>query len=424
VTARATALMAAALGLLALALATRRAELAWMATPLLTALAWAALRAPRREEAQLEARRLVRRAPGGGIAVTATVRNTSARRLHLRLEELAHPAPPVERGAPAGRFVLGPGEQAALRYAFAAPRGRFAWTGLRAAASDPLGLLEASSVLDAPGALHVLPDAPRLRALALRPGRTLPSPGSIPARVGGSGTELHGVREYRVGDALRRVDWRRVARHPGGLFSKEFEQERIADVGLVLDGRAIPRAGPGALDVFEHGLRATASLASTFVRQGNRVSLLVLGEAEARVFPGAGRVHLRRLLACLAAARPTAFATAAPRSGGRELARLFPAGAVVFAVTPLTAGDPTLLLRLRAGGRQVVVVSPDPVALGAPALPRDAVAALALRAARIERQLGLRALAQLRMTVVDWQVERPLHPLLREALRPARGGRA
>jgi uncharacterized protein (DUF58 family) len=421
VTGRATTLLAATLALLGLGLALRRAEVTWMAAPLLTALAAALLRAPRRAEVRLEARRRVQRAADGALEVSVAVRNVGARPLHLRLEDLAQVAVPLDRGAAWGRFVVGPGEEAELRYAFRAPRGRFAWSGVRATASDPLGLVAETFALEAAGELHVLPDAPRLRPLALRPGRTLPTPGAIPARVGGGGTEFLGVREYQVGDALRWLDWRRVARHPGELFTKEFERERIADVGLVLDGRDIPRGEGGDGALFEHAVRATASLAATFLRQGNRVSLLVLGEKEARVYPGAGRVHLRQLLARLAEARPATMASL--RAGWPTLARLFPAGAVVFAVTPLTAQDPSLLLRLRTGGRRVVVVSPDPIAHCAPAAAGDDVARLARRAARIERQLALRTLAQLRLTVVDWQVDRPLYPLLRGALRPARGGR-
>ena len=52
-----------------------------------------------------------------------------------------------------------------------------------------------------------------------------------------------GVREYQMGDSLRHINWkiaaRRMiaARQAQELFTNEFEQERIADVGLILDAR-------------------------------------------------------------------------------------------------------------------------------------------------------------------------------------------
>jgi len=51
--------------------------------------------------------------------------------------------------------------------------------------------------------------------------------GSIPARLGGSGTDFFGVREYHPGDSLRSLDWRLTARHPRQFFTKEFEQEEM-----------------------------------------------------------------------------------------------------------------------------------------------------------------------------------------------------
>jgi uncharacterized protein (DUF58 family) len=423
---RATTLLALVYGLLFASVATRRSEVAWMAAPLLTTLLLAFWRAPRREGIHLGARRHVERDRRGGVEVTVKLRNEGASPLHLRLEDSPQPAVAIEEGATAIEALLRGGEEATLRYAFRVPRGRFVWTGVKAVAADPLGLVEERLEIAAPGEIHVHPEAARFRPLPLQPGRTLPSPGSIPARVGGSGTEFFGVREYHVGDALRWIDWRLTARHRGKLFTKEFEQEQIADVGLVLDSRtvvdesAVDESAEGE-SVFEHALRATASLATTFLRQGNRVSLLVLGESDARVFPGSGRVQLQRILSCLAGARTRPVASLL--DPGHSFARMFPARSVVIVLTPLLLDDSPLLLRLRAHGRQVVVVSPDAVELRAAVLPADLVGRLALRAARVERRLVLRALSQLRIPVVDWHVDRPLYPLVRAALRPGRGGR-
>lgn len=417
---KAATLLALVYALLCAALATRRAEVAWMAVPLLTTLFAGYLRASRAGPARLSAQRRIDRDRGGGIQVSVTVRNEGARRVHLRLEDGPQPAVAAETGSAALETALAAGGEATLEYGFRVPRGRFVWGGVRAVAGDPLGLVEERLEVAAPGEVHVHPEAVRFRPLPLQPGRTLPSPGSIPARVGGSGTEFFGVREYHVGDALRWIDWRSTARHRGKLFTKEFEQEQIADVGLVLDGRTVVEAEQDGESLCEHGVRATASLATTFLRQGNRVGLLVLDETDARVFPGCGRVHLQRILSCLAGVRGRPLAPL--RDPGHSFARMFPARSIVIVLSPLLLDDTPLLLRLRAHGRRVVVVSPDAIEFHAAAMPRDAVGRLALRAARVERRLVLRAVSQLRIPVVDWQVDRPLYPLVRAALRPRRGG--
>lgn len=406
--------------LLCVALATRRAEVAWMAAPLLTTLLLGQVRAWRAGAARLTAQRRIDRSRAGDIDVSVTVHNQGASTLHLRLEDAPEPPVRIDDGATVLEAVLSPGQQAELRYGFRVPRGRFVWAGVRAVAGDALQLVEERLELPAPGELHVHPEAVRFRPLPLQPGRTLPSPGSIPARVGGSGTEFFGVREYHVGDALRWIDWRLTARHRGKLFTKEFEQEQIADVGLVLDGRTVVEDEVAGESLCEHGVRATASLATTFLRQGNRVGLLVLGESDARVFPGCGRIHRERILSCLAGVRGRAVAPL--RDPGHSLARMFPARSIVIVLTPLLLDDTALLLRLRAHGRRVVVVSPDAIEFRAPAFPTDPVGRLAVRAARVERQLALRAVSRLQIPVVDWRVDRPLYPLIRAALRPSRGG--
>jgi len=424
---RALTLAALVFGLFFAAVATRRPEVAWLAAPLLTLLAAGALRAPDPEAIRLVAQRRVERSADGSVRVRVAVSNQGAAPLHVRLLDGPRPAVRVTEGARRLCTVLSPAEEVVLEYGFRVLRGRFVWSAVQAVVTDPLGLAEAAAELPSPAEFHVHPELVRFRPLPLQPRRTLPAPGSVAARVGGGGTEFFGVREYQVGDSLRWLDWRLTARHPGRLFTREFEQEQIADVGLVLDARVGAEQGPGeeghapaTESLFEHAVRATASLAEIFLRQGHRVSLLVLGETEVRVFPAFGRIQLKRILSCLAGVHPHGEA-----GGGhaRSLARMFPARSLLLVLSPLAFDDAPLFHRLKGHGRQVVVVCPDAIDFHAGAVGRDPVGQLALRAARVERQLGLRAVAQLRIPVVDWQVSQPLYPLIRTALRPARGQR-
>ncbi len=420
-TSRAATLLVMLFAILAVALVTRRGEVAWMALPALGLLAAGLARSPGAGGLRLRAERKVERSAAGSVEVLVRVRNEGAAAVQLRLRDGPSPAVATSRGATCLRTLLRPGEEASLEYAFTVPRGRFSWSSVAAVATDPLQLAEAALELPAPAELHVHPELKRFRPLPLQPRRTLPSPGSIPARTGGSGTEFWGVREYQLGDPLRRLDWRLAARHPGQLFTREYEQEQLADVGLVLDVRTPAPLRPGEEGLLEHSVGAAASLAEAFLRQGHRVSLLLLGVPEVRVFPGFGRVQLQKILGCLAGARPLHGAAGSALGGG--IARLFPARSLLVVLSPLAAADPGMLHQLKGHGRQVVLVSPDPIDFHARPRPRDELGRLALRAARVERQLGLRAIAQLRVAVVDWRVDEPLYPLVRGALRPARGQR-
>jgi uncharacterized protein (DUF58 family) len=418
------ALLVLAYMLLFVALASRRGEVAWMAAPLLTYAIVGVLRAPRPRGIRLQATRRVTCDPSGKVEVALSVRNDGEILLPLvELRDSLAPGMAIEDGLTSTRMRLAPGEEAELRYTFCASRGRFSWTSVEAIVSDPLGMTSEHSAVPAPGEVHVHPEHARFRSLPLRPRWTLPSPGPIPARVGGSGIEFFGVREYQVGDPLRWLDWRLAARHPGRLFTKEFEREQVADIGLLLDARADADDRVGEESLFEHTVRAAASLAEVFLRQGHRASLLVLSEPGARVLPGFGRVHLQRILSCLAGVQVCAdhLSPVSPALE-RSASRSFPAHSLVLFLSPCAIDDRPLLRQLTAEGKQVVLISPDTVDFHCRRPPADPVGRLAVRAARIERQLRLRAVAPLRVGVVDWQVSRPLYPLLCAALRPSRGG--
>jgi uncharacterized protein (DUF58 family) len=246
------------------------------------------------------------------------------------------------------------------------------------------------------------------------------SPGSIPARLGGSGTDFFGVREYHPGDPLRTLDWRLTARHPRKFFTKEFEQEEIAEIGLILDGRQKTDQQVGQRSLFEYSVGATASLAEMFLHQGHRVSLLVFGMTMLTAFPGYGKTQLHRIMSCLSKAK---IETETQTLGSLNFIpiRMFPSHSLIIVISSLTATDKSLFQRLRAYGYQALLVSPDPIDFANPTLAQDSTNQLAIRAANIERRLLLNEVSQLQIPVIDWHVSQPLFPLVRNAMSRSRG---
>jgi uncharacterized protein (DUF58 family) len=296
-------------------------------------------------------------------------------------------------------------------------RGRareFRLEEVRAVVSDPFGLIETGLELPAEGEVQVHPELNKFRPFPLRPQRTLPSAGSIPAHRGGSGTQFWGIREYHPGDPLRRLDWRLTARHPRKFFTKEFEQEEIADIGLILDARRKTDLRAGDDSLFEHSARAAASLAEVFLRQGNRVSLLIYGKPVVKLFPGYGKVQLHQILHTLA--QTTTESDAGLDSLQYLPVQMFSSHSLILILSPLAPNDWQLFPRLRAYGYQVLLISPDPFDYAQRMLPADPATRLASRLARIERQLELSKITQLWIPVIDWQIRHPLYPLVRNAL--------
>ena len=297
--------------------------------------------------------------------IRLTVTNLGGDLEELALEDVVPPALKIVSGSPHHLISLSKAETFAFEYEVQGPRGAYPFERLSVEAGDHLGLLRLRKDIRTPGQLSVFPLLPRIREVRIRPRRTRVYAGTIPARVGGAGVEFFGVRPYLPGDPPRRVNWHASARHRDELYSNEFQQERVADVAIVLDGRersnlyvgwatrslSIPSWLPGAWQT-PCCSRAIAS------------GLLVYSQYLQWTLPGYGKIQRERILHALARAAPGAsqifeglqYLPSAPLPCGvadhpREPAhrrRLFHAGPVARPRLSGHGGQSRIRLALRA----------------------------------------------------------------------------
>ena len=225
------------------------------------------------------------------------------------------------------------------------------------------------------------------------------------------------MREYQSGDPQRWINWRVSARHPRALFTNEFEQERIADVGLILDARQRSHVLSSGDSLFEYAVRATASLAEAFLFDGNRVGLLIYGGFLDWTFPGYGKVQRERILRALARAETGEGLVF--ESLDYLPTRFFPARSQLVIISSLLSDDLPMLIRLRARGYQILLISPDPGTFEARALESRPSVTLAARIVHLERALLLRKLRHAGIQVVDWQVDQPFDQAVHTSLSRA-----
>jgi uncharacterized protein (DUF58 family) len=407
------------LSLIVLGMITLNGDLVALALPLLVVLALGVADIP--APLNLHATRTIspdRVAQGQPIEVRIQLRNTGPRLHNLRIVDQLPRGLRLLDGEQECLLTLGMDEGTELSYRVQGDRGMYAFGTIQAVAQDRLGLFRRAVTVEAPGRLFVMPELLRLRQVNIRPRRTKVYSGSIPARQGGAGVEFFGVRTYQPGDPLRRVNPRATARHDQALFVNEFEQERVADIGIILDARARSDIAQASGSLFEHGVQAAAALSDALITQGNRVGLLVYGDSIDWTLPGYGKVQRERILRALAVARP-----------GDRLAletldalptRLFPLRSLLLMITPLLPEDIKPLAGLRRRGYQLSVISPDPISFEQPSLAGGQSAELGARMAGIERALLLRRLAQAGVPVFNWPVTTPF-PIIAARVLGRRG---
>lgn len=413
---RAKFLVALVYGLVLFAFAAVKGTALLLAIPLLVYLAFGLWYAPGKPTLRIERETAAETAREGDLLpVTLTIYNEGGDIAALQIAERLPANAVIESGETETVIKLPSGEKSALAYTLDAQRGVMDFSEATVTVWGRLGLFSWTGDWPLTTQLTIMPRYESIRSLSARPARTMGFSGPLGSRQSGSGSDFFGVREYQLGDPLRRVNWRAAARHHEKLFTTEFEQERIANIGLILDMRlenVLRVAGDSLLD---HGVRATAALAESLLQDGHRVGLLLYGFGLDGVLSGYGKTQRERILQKLAQARP--ITSHVFRSLKYLPTRVFPAGAQLIFISPLNKGDEEVLFRLRANGYSVLAVSPNPVEFEAGLLPDDPLQPLAIRLARAERQIFLRRLRQGGVVTVDWPVERPLNELIHTALR-------
>jgi uncharacterized protein (DUF58 family) len=184
----------------------------------------------------------------------------------------------------------------------------------------------------------------------------------------GRGLEFEEVRDYRVGDDVRTIDWNVTAR-TGQLHVKRYREERDLTVLLLVDLSASTRFGSGVMTV--HDLIAeVSSLFALAAARRDRIGAVLFDDGLRRVIPPRrgwrhGLRVVREVLVASPAGRGTAAADAV-RAAGRILHRR---GIVVLVVDEDCELPRRELVAL--GGRHEVVV----VRVGDPLLERGYPAA-------------------------------------------------
>jgi len=304
------------------------------------------------------------------------------------------------------------GGKVVLEYPVKGYRGSFNFDNVRITANDHLGVFQQSMLISAPEELVFYPVIPKLKRVNIRPTQTRGYAGPILSRQAGSGLDFFGVREYQSGDPRNRINWKLSERHSQSIYTNDFERERFANIILLLDARMRNEIRFGKESLFEYSVLATASLADVFLKDGNRVGLLIYGFDPKWTFPGYGRPHKKRIEKALLQAK-------AEESGlfghmDHLPVRQFPARSQIVMVNPLLSNDATIFTRLKKYGFSILVISPDPIdfekkmvtASDKPEILEEIH--LATRIASLERKLRIREISKIGIPIVNWRVDASL----------------
>ncbi len=266
-------------------------------------------------------------------------------------------------------------------------------------------------VVEAPAeTVRVLPRADEFAATTAHP-FTRALTGTHAARAAGEGIEPTGVREYRPGDTMRRINWRVTARH-GTPYVTEQRPERNAEVVLFLD--TFVERGPEGATTLDVAVRAAVGIAEYYLASMDRVGVVGFGGVMRWLMADAGRVQHHRVVEHLLGA--SVVMTYAAKDISVIPARTLPPRALVIALSPLLDSRATSTLAdlaRRGYGLVVVDTAPRPLLPEATTWSRD----LAQRVFLLERDALVHRLGEVGVPVVPWSGPGTLDVVLGEVSR-------
>lgn len=220
-------------------------------------------------------------------------------------------------------------------------RGVYRIGPMRLLTADPIGFSTYRRSLPDYSEVVVYPEVLPARADFLESGGGRGWHDQPDAVTRGGGTDFDGVRSYRSGDELRRINWKTTAR-TGQMAVTEYTLGYANHVIIALDlhEAAYVDSGFGNECALEYGITIAASLASAALKCGSPVSLLTAGTVNSVVEPFVGMNSVPVILEALArmdAESDVPFVEVLHR--GLAAAR---SGAVLVCITPVPIEDQTM----------------------------------------------------------------------------------
>ena len=179
----------------------------------------------------------------------------------------------------------------------------------------------------------------------------------------GYSSEFQQHRPYRVGDDLKYLDWKLLAR-TDRLYTRQFRETTSMSVMLVLDGSASMAFPESGTTKWRYATVLAASLAHLVLSQGDAVGLLAMTGGRMTYLPArGGRPHLRSLIATLERLEPSG--TWSPARGIARGAELLKRRGVVIVLSDFQDSEESThreLRRIASHGHDVAmlqVVAPD-----------------------------------------------------------------
>ncbi|VAW80049.1 putative membrane protein [hydrothermal vent metagenome] len=170
-------------------------------------------------------------------------------------------------------------------------RGQFNFSQVQVRVSGMFGLLQKDNYCPLVSKVKIFPNFTNIIKYSLLAHDQRQSQMGIRrVRRRGEGTEFQQLREYRLGDSLKKIDWKATSRM-NKLISREYQDERDQRIIFLVDCGRKMNSRDGELSHFDHTLNALLLLSYIALKQGDSVGLMTFGGHDRWLAPSKG-IHM------------------------------------------------------------------------------------------------------------------------------------
>jgi len=346
---------------------------------------------------------------GDEVKIRLTVHNKYESIAIMRIEDSIPMNMKVIKGSNTFIMQLNRGESKSFTYSVSPfLPGKYCFNEIKIESFDPFQLFVEREIITIRDEIRAYPYVETNRSsmiiMSLRN-----QPGENRSRRQGEGEEFYSVRDYVVGDRLRRINWKASARY-STLYTNQYASELAGELMVILDSRFALLPKEDEEEQFKKCSSAAATIAYSAILSRNKVGLMIMGDLLEKVPPAYGYRQLRKILTALS-----------DFSAGRRwqvskvnnyLRLLFPKVKEIALVTPLVDDEVLKALSsLYEDGFNSYLIAPD---IWSSRLKKELELdrRIALKIFILRRRENIEKAGRF-AKVVDWDVDKPLSHLLR-----------
>lgn len=174
-------------------------------------------------------------------------------------------------------------------------RGDYQFGNLHIFISTRLGLLSRRKIIAAEEFVEVYPSFVQLRNYQLMASNTVGETGTKRIRRLGSSFEFEQVKDYRMGDDFRKMNWKATARR-GMMMVNQYVDEKSQQIFLVIDKGRLMKMPFNGLSLLDYSINSALVLSYVCLQKQDRVGLLTFADKMGDIIPAERKMTQRETI--------------------------------------------------------------------------------------------------------------------------------